>query len=135
MLATHVDLCAFRCKSTQTQVERHRVPERILYQRWIRYCSFTSEWVIVEQDHWETIIAFLLHNRWELYLQTHLIVQHCAWLASKNPICSICIDIEEVDLVNLRNITMAMIRWCRPSRRQDVGMPVVNRWIERLGPR
>jgi len=37
-------------------------------------------------------------------------VQHCAWLASKNPVCSICIDIEEVDLVNLRSITMAMIR-------------------------
>jgi hypothetical protein len=28
----------------------------------------------------------------------------------KNPICSICIDIKEVDLVNLRSITMAMIR-------------------------
>jgi hypothetical protein len=31
-------------------------------------------------------------------------------VASKNPICSICIDIKEVDLVNLRSIKMAMVR-------------------------
>jgi hypothetical protein len=32
MLATYVDLCAFRRKSTQTQVERHWVPEQISYK-------------------------------------------------------------------------------------------------------
>jgi len=32
MLATHVDLCAFCRKSTQTQVKRHWVPEQISYK-------------------------------------------------------------------------------------------------------
>jgi len=81
------------------QCEFHpKADSLLLMYRWMDHNCEQNFLSAFDRDRYETKIVFFLRQRWELYLQTHLRVQHCVGLASKNLTYSICIGIEEVDL-------------------------------------